>query len=126
MGECRRGMGADLDGSRGCLALLGSDIWHDAAAVVALRVLQADEGVDGVAEEGHVRQAPQETDLHAEECLQIQSRAGARLSMHSSSGGELLYTWCERRRIPNHGSQARPQSMGIVGARDRAQQESGY
>ena len=44
--------------------LLWRDGWQEAAAVVPLSVLQPDEGVDGVAEEGHKRNAMQEPNLH--------------------------------------------------------------
>ncbi len=49
---------AHLHGSRSRLPLLLCDDRHDAAAVVPYRVLKADEGVDGVAEEGRVGYPP--------------------------------------------------------------------
>ena len=66
-------MGADIEkgehlyGSVGCCLLLWRNDRHDTAAVIALRVLQADEGVDGVAEVGYVRDTPQQSNL----CTQI-------------------------------------------------------
>ena len=55
--------GTDLHGSCSRLPLLLGDDRHDAAAIVACRVLQADEGVDGVAEEGYVGHPPQKCNL---------------------------------------------------------------
>ena len=66
MYACRFQRGAHLHGSIGCCALLRRDDRHDTATVVALRVLQADEGVDGVAEVGYVRDAPQQPNLHTQ------------------------------------------------------------
>ena len=63
---CRFQRGAHLHGSVGCCALLRRNDRHDTAAVVALRILEADEGVDGVAEVGYVRDAPQQPNLRTQ------------------------------------------------------------
>ena len=69
---------ADLRGSRSRLPLLLGDDWHDAAAVIPRRVLQPDEGVDGVAEEGRVGHATQEPNLQESitQCLSAERFMG--------------------------------------------------